>query len=232
MNARILLAAIGLSLPLIGTAEAGQIQDLQLFDGTGGSATVTINYTNADGTGSTSAYCYADPQVNDNTTAPMYYCVDLWHDNYLGSTYTITQVATMAFSDSTFSDVDNRIAWLLTQPQSTADERGAVQLAIWYTVDNVNSGFSYSGGDGTMRSDYNALIGFAGYDPAVSDSADFFQATHDSTNTLYQDLVSAPGGNFGVQSVPEPGSVVLAGIAVLALAGVGLRRRLALTADV
>ena len=76
---------------------------------------------------------------------PLFYCVDLWHDNYIGSSYTITPVATMAFTNSTFSDVDNRIGWLLTQDQSTPDARAAVQLAIWYTVDN--KGFSMSSGD-------------------------------------------------------------------------------------
>src|SRR5277367_5100572 len=100
MNPKIFLGAIALFLPVIGTAEAGQISDLQLFDGTGGSPTVTIDYTNADGTGSNSAYIYADPQVSNNTTTPMYYCVDLWHDNYLGSTYTINPVSSMAFVDS------------------------------------------------------------------------------------------------------------------------------------
>jgi hypothetical protein len=223
MNYKMFLGAIVLSLASIGPAEAGLFQDLQLYDGTGGAPTVTIDYTNPDGTGSNSAYVYADPQVSYGSST-MYYCVDLWHDNYLGSSYTITPVSSMTFSDSTFSDVDNRIGWLLTQPQDTPDERAAVQLAIWYTVDNINNGFSFSGGDATLTGDYNALISFAGYNPAVNYAADFFQAAHDSTNTLDQNLVCAPDG-VGAQSVPEPGSLVLAGIALLSLTGVGLRRR-------
>jgi hypothetical protein len=228
MKLKMILIGIALSLPMIGTAEAGQITDLQLFDGTSGSPTVTIYYTNADGTGSNSAYIYADPQVNGGTTAPMYYCVDLWHDNYQGATYTINRVSSMSFGASTFSDADNRIGWLLTQDQSTVDARAAVQLAIWYTVDNVHNaqlaGFSFSGGDATIRSDYNALISFAGYNPSLDYSADFWQATHDYSNTLYQNLVSAPC-NITSASVPEPGSIVLAGVALLSLAGVSLRRR-------
>ena len=101
-----------------------------------GSPTATINYTGANGTGSYSAYVYADPQVSYGTTNPMFYCVDFWHDNYLGSTYTITPISSMTFVNSTFADVDNRIGWLLSQDQSTAEARAAVQLAIWYTVDN------------------------------------------------------------------------------------------------
>ena len=228
MDLKIILIAIALSLPAIGTAGAGQITDLQLFDGTSGSPTVTINYTNANGTGSNSAYVYADPQVSNGTTNPMYYCVDLWHDNYLGSTYTINPVSSMAFGASTFADADNRIGWLLTQDQSTPDARAAVQLAIWYTVDNIHdpqlAGFSYSGGDATLRSDYDTLIGFAGYSPGLNYAADFWQATHDPGNTLYQDLVSGAVG-ITTASVPEPGSLVLAGIALLSLAGIGLRSR-------
>ncbi len=228
MNLKMVLSAIALSWLVIGTTEAGQITNLQLVDGTSGSPTVTVYYTNANGSGSNSAYVYADPQVSNGTTTPMYYCVDLWHDNYLGSTYTINQVSSMAFGDSTFSDADNRIGWLLTQDQSTADERAAVQLAIWYTVDNVHNpslaGFSFTGGDATLTSDYNTLISFAGYKPSVNYSADFWQATHDPGNTLYQDLVSAPSGLI-TASVPEPGSIVLAGIALLSLAAVSLRRR-------
>jgi hypothetical protein len=226
MRPKLLLSAIALSVAMSGAAEAGQITGLQLYDGTSASPTVTIYYTNANGTGINSAYVYADPQVSSGTTSPMFYCTDLWHDNYLGSSYTINLVSSMAFGNSTFSDADKRIGWLLTQDQTTPDARAAVQLAIWYTVDNVQNsslaGFSYTGGDSTLASDYNTLISFAGYNPNLSYSADFWQAAHDSTNTLYQDLVSDPPST---SAVPEPGSIVLAGIALLALAAVQLRRR-------
>ena len=107
-------------LACVSTAHGGQITNLQVYDG-GGAPTATINYSGADGNGNLSANVYADPQVSDGTSVPLYYCVDLWHDNYIGSTYTITPVTTMAFSNSTFADVDNRIGWLLSQDQSTAD---------------------------------------------------------------------------------------------------------------
>ena len=95
-------------LAFVNAAHAGQITNLQVYDG-GGAPTATINYSGANGTGSYSAYVYADPQVSYGTSVPLFYCVDLWHDNYIGSTYTINPVSTMAFSNSTFSDVDNRI---------------------------------------------------------------------------------------------------------------------------
>ena len=145
----------------------------QLYDGTSNSPAVTVNYTNPDGTGSNSGQTYADPQVMPGTTTPLYYCIDLWHDNNLGSTYTITPVSSISFANtSTFSDVDKRLAWLVNQPQNTVDQRAAVQLAMWYTIDN--KGFSYTGGDSTLRTDYNALIGFAGYNPTATYGAQFW----------------------------------------------------------
>ncbi len=194
-------------------ANAGSITNMQLFDGAA-APTATITFTNADGTGSNTEYVYADPQVSGGTTAPLYYCVDFWHDNYIGDTYTITQVATMPFANSTFGDVDNRIGWLMSQDQSTADQRAAVQLAIWYTVDS--KGFSMTSGDATITADYNALVAFGGYKAGETYAADFWQATHDPSNTLYQDLVSGdPRGIVPFGSVPEPPAHVLMSIGVL-----------------
>jgi hypothetical protein len=208
-------------LTLPASAGAGQITNLQLYDGTSHSPIVTVTYSNADGTGKNSAEVYADPQVSGGTKAPIYDCIDLWHDNNLGSTYTITPVSTRSYAKtSTFSDVDNRLAWLLHQAQNTADERAAVQLAMWYTIDDIHktrfSGFSFSGGDAALRNDYNALISFARYDPGVHYSAQFWAATHDRSNTLYQDLISA--------AVPEPDGRILMGVGVLALVGFHLGR--------
>jgi Thioester domain len=219
-----------LSFMVVNPANAGSITNLQLYDGSA-APTATITFTNANGTGSNTEYVYADPQVSYGTTAPLYYCVDLWHDNSIGDTYTITKVASMAFTNSTLGNVDKRIGWLLSQDQSTADERAAVQLAIWYTVDS--KGFSMSSGDGTITADYYALISFAGFNPADTYSADFWQAAHDSTNTLYQDLASArPGGVENFASVPEPSAHVLLSISVLFLALWSLWRRFVLPAEV
>jgi Thioester domain/PEP-CTERM motif len=204
-----------------GTASAGQITTWQLYDGNA-APLVTIYYTEANGTGSLSSPAYADPQVSYGTTTPVYYCVDLWHDNYVGQTYTINQVPSLTFANSTFADVDNRIGWLLAQDQSTVDDRAAVQLAIWYTIDNKPNeslaGFSMISSDPTLTADYSTLISFAGYNPSTSYAADFWQATHDPCNTLYQDLVT-------VGSVPEPSTMVLSMISLLFLVGFHRCRR-------
>ena len=213
---------------LVSTARGGQITNLQLYDG-GSSPTAIINYTGANGTGSFSADVYADPQVSYGTTAPVFYCVDLWHDNSLGSTYTINPVSSMALANSTFFDVDNRIGWLLSQDQSTAESRAAVQLAIWYTVDNKPneslSGFSMTASSSVTTSDYNQLISFSGYDPGQSYGAQFWQATHDASNTLYQDLVSDPPPDFHPNAVPEPTSLACGAPGLLFLIGAVSRQR-------
>jgi Thioester domain len=226
MQKHLCLGVAALALMIASSARSGQITNLQLYDGSA-APTATIYFTNADGTGSNTEYVYADPQVSGGTTAPAFYCVDLWHDNVNGQTYPITQVPGLAFPNtSTFADPDNRIGWLLSQDQSTPDARAAVQLAIWYTIDS--EGFSMGTSDSTITNDYSTLIGFAGYNSAVNYSADFWLANHDSSNTLYQDLVSdPPGGVVTNASVPEPGSVVLASVSGFFLAVLHLWRRIA-----
>ena len=46
------LVALFVVAGLAGSADAGQITGLQLYDGTSNSPAVTVNYTNPDGTGS------------------------------------------------------------------------------------------------------------------------------------------------------------------------------------
>jgi hypothetical protein len=206
------------ALALAGPTRADMITNLQLYDGSG-APTAIINYTNANGSGMNTVDVYADPQVSYGTTNPMFYCVDLWHDNYIGSSYTITPVSSMLFAESKYTDVDNRIGWLLSQNQSTADERAAVQLAIWYTIDNKpTNGFTISSAsDMTITNDYDNLIKFTGYNSSITYDAQFWQATHDSSNTLYQNLVSADGPDVNINSVPEPNTLVMSFISVLAL---------------
>ena len=171
------------------------------------------------GTASNSAETYADPQVSGGTKAPIYYCIDLWHDNNFGSSYTFTPTASLSYATSTFKDVDNRLAWLIDQPQNTVDERAAVQLALWYTIDDIDtktfSGFSYTGGDSTLRAEYNQLISFAGYNPDVHYATQLYAANHDPNNLLYQDLISA---------VPEPSTLMLAGLGLAGSLGIFVRR--------
>ena len=51
------------------------------------------------------------------------------------------------------------------------------------------AGFSFTGGDATLTSDYNTLISFHGYNSSLNYLADFWQATHDPSNTLYHSAI-------------------------------------------
>ena len=82
-----------------------------------------------------------------------------------------------------------------------------------------------STGNSTITNDYNQLISFSGYDPGHSYDAEFWQATHDAGNTLYQDLASAPGADFHANSVPEPSSFAMGAAALFFLAAIVNRRR-------
>jgi PEP-CTERM motif len=210
----ILMMALPTLMSLVSATAAADITNLQVYDGSR-SPIVTVTYTNIDGTGHNSATTYADPQVSGGTANPLYYCIDLWHENDPGSSYAITPVSSISFADtSTFADVDNRLAWLVNQPQATVDERAAVQLALWYTTDN--KGFSYSGGDRTLYQDYKRLICFAGYNPSVIYGAEFWDATRPAGSSLDQNLISA---------VPEPSTLLLAALGMVAMVGYHFGRR-------
>src|SRR5262245_28627482 len=97
-RSRVWMSAVLVLIAFAWAADAGQMSTLQLSDGPSGSPVVTLNYSNADGTGNNSSAAYADPMVSNGTNPPLYYCIDLWHDNYLGSSYTFTPAATIPFA--------------------------------------------------------------------------------------------------------------------------------------
>ncbi len=186
----------------------------QLFDNVGFNVNVTYG-PNGSLPGGTNENTSSSPQIDTSGSilGPVY-CSDPWHDNYLGSQYVVDAHSSLSSDMPTdiISDASNRIGWILSHSPSNTDfslaavdERGAMQLAIWYTVDSTNSGsgFSYTGGDSGMFADYNNLVSFAGYNPNVGYGADFYAAQHNGN--LYQDLVT-------VGSVPEPSTVVLGSI--------------------
>jgi hypothetical protein len=84
-----------------------------------------------------------------------------------------------------------------------------------------------SSSDGTITTAGNQLIFFAGHNSAERYTAEFWQATHDQTRTLYQDVVGAtPGGVDTFALPPEPPTHVLLSISVLFLAALHWWRRL------
>jgi hypothetical protein len=235
------LAFLVVSCCISANANAGSITFTpQLYDPTVG-FNVNVNYgPNGGLPGATGQNTSSSPQIDTSgsfSNLTPVYCTDMWHDNYLGSSYQVNPSASLSIGDTpnvylpaiSVADAENRIGWLLSHNPNPSDhgaaavdERGAIQLAIWYTTDayhspwylsGLGSSFSYSGGSAGMAGDYDALVSFAGYNPDTHYAADFFAADHNGV--LYQDLVTTNGPVFHTGAVPEPSSLALGGIGII-----------------
>jgi hypothetical protein len=203
--------AVAVLLASCSPAFAGDTFTPQLFDNVGFNVTVTFGPNGNFGLPGATEATSSSPQIDTSGSIPgPVYCADPWHSNFLGSPYTVNASPTLPAADNagSFADASNRIGWILSHAPSNADfgtsavdERGAMQLAIWYTVDYNH--FSYTGGDSGMQTDYNSLVSFAGYNPGDSYGANFYEAQH--SGNLFQDIVT-------VDAVPEPSTVVMGSI--------------------
>jgi hypothetical protein len=221
---------LALLAPMGGEAKADLFEGIGLYDG-GNAPVVEIQYANTGGQ-VVSAWVYADPQIALNNGKnllghyiPMY-CVDLVHDNYLGSSYTITPWSSPNIPPK------NEIAWLAENAAKNADSsvnpvdyRAATQLAIWKLLDPAN--FDFWGGDSALKPLYTSLLNSSAYDPNTNyvPGANFFAAHHDGA--LFQDLVGAwgPPPLGPLFSLPEPSTFAISGVGALGMLAFGLRRR-------
>ena len=62
---RVLMSAAMVLASLAGAANGGQISNLQPYDGMSNAPIVTVNFSNADGTGNNYAETFADPMVSN-----------------------------------------------------------------------------------------------------------------------------------------------------------------------
>jgi hypothetical protein len=171
-------------------------------------------------TGNSGVWVYGDAQTASNFTSngssiPLY-CIDLNHDSNVGSSYRLTAWTNPnSYSASTL----NKVAWAMENAGSAGYGPAAAQLLIWSFLDanfqvinwnNENALLSaYSNLVGKMAVRYDANASYMGY-------AVFYNAIHQPQINMNQD--------FGL-AVPEPSSVVIAGLGAAGLIGYRWRRR-------
>jgi hypothetical protein len=211
----------GLLVLLTGEVRADlTVNNIGLYDG-GSAPTAYITFT---GNTNPAIDVYADPQTATNWTsngAPIaLYCIDTVHENTVGNTYGVNVEAPPTFSTtSNFSDAANRVAWVIENAGSSADARGAAQLAVWYILDKNFTVASFNGNT-DMQNIYNNIVNTvsaANWNPSNTNYQSevvFLAATH--VGNLYQDLAYA---------TPEPSTLAIAGLGAIGLIGYGWRKR-------
>jgi PEP-CTERM motif/Thioester domain len=218
--------------PIAANADVS-VSDIGLYDGTSCAPTVYVSYTGSGG----SIDVYADAQTATSFAGVALYCIDLAHENALGDTYGANVFSPTFASTSAYSDAANRVAWVMenadtANPGTTADAdmRGAAQLLIWSIIGPSFSVISWNG-NFTLQTDYNNLVtamgtASSGFSPSVNylPGATFLAAAH--SGDLYQDVAYASLNGLTDQLiVPEPSTLLVAGLGALGMVGYGWHKR-------
>ncbi len=136
------LSCLGLTLGLLllpaGEANADlSVNNIGLY--AGGSTPINPNATIVEiqYTGNSGVWVYGDAQTATNWTYPKgsfipVYCIDLVHDNYLGSSYNL---AAWTDPNSFSSDALNRVAWAAENASLAGFGPAAAQLLMWSVID-------------------------------------------------------------------------------------------------
>jgi MYXO-CTERM domain-containing protein len=211
--------AFGLLALLAGEVKADlTVSNIGLYGG--GSTPIDPNTTivEVQFTGNSGVWVYGDAQTATNWTNPNgssipLYCIDLLHDNILGSSY---QLTTWTNPNSFSSDALNRVAWAADNANPAGYGAAAAQLLIWSTIDPNFKVINWNG-DTALQSAYNNMVTAMNteYNSQTNYSASFFDAVHQPSSDN-QDLVVA---------APEPSTMVIAGLGAVGLIAYGRRRR-------
>src|SRR5262249_49677763 len=123
----------------------------------------------------------------------------------------------------------NEVAWAIETAGNSANARAATQLFVWRVIDKnfsvVSWGTNTSTAAGSLRADYNALVALTGYNPNANYLPGTVFLAADHVRNLYQDLAYAPSHSFTALSVPEPSTMMIAGLSALGFIAYGWRRR-------
>jgi len=222
------LSQLGLALCLLaflaGEANADlSVSNIGLYGG--GTTPIDPNTTivEVQFTGSSGVWVYGDAQTATNWTNPNgssipLYCIDLTHDNFLGSSY---QLTTWTNPNSFSSDALNRVAWAADNAGLAGYGPAAAQLLIWSIIDPNFTVINWNG-DSALQAAYNNMVTAmsTGYNSHTNYSASFFDAVHQPSGDN-QDLVVG---------APEPSTLMIASLGAVGLIAYGLRRRRRATA--
>ncbi len=225
------LPRLGLALGLLALltcevkADLSSVNGINLYDAAS-APIVEIQFT-----GNSGIWVYGDAQTATNLTFPNgssipLYCIDLTHDNAIGDNYALTPWPSPTFPTS--SDAANRIAWAIENAGLSGLGTAAAQLLIWSICDQGFSVINWNG-NGALQTTYNRLVGelndlSSGYNPKNNylPGVEFFNAVHDPTNSLFQNLAfAAPDPPL---PTPEPSTLAIATLGALGLIGYGWRR--------
>ncbi|WP_156512595.1 PEP-CTERM sorting domain-containing protein [Planctomyces sp. SH-PL62] len=218
------VAAVVLSAGLgAGAAHA----DATLISQFNGGVNVNMTYSTGSGTGSETGGAGAFTLTPTGPAGPAFagFCVSPdvqvgWGPDtiYASSVLELNTVGQSFFTHSSFSDVGNRLAYLLvTHGGGDSTANSALALAIWYTMDQ---NFSYTGGNTAVNNQYSSFITFAGYDGGTFYGEGLAKLFVIDPVGSYQNMIGLTGQNF----VPEPASLVSAAVGMGAMGLFGYRR--------
>jgi hypothetical protein len=206
--------ALGLLTCLLGVSRAGA--GTLYIGGTDGTfVNITVNGNTLTGAGGN-----FQPNTLNGTPLTYLYCVSATTDIYVPGTFT-SNITTNGVVDGQFVNNAGQIAWLLTNlapSATTGDLESGLQSAIWSVIYGKNFTLDANNPSDVINA-YNADLAALGSKTApVSDL--IWLSNYDSNGTVVQPFVSLNPD----PAVPEPSSMVLAGMG-LAICTLALLRR-------
>ncbi len=233
----LLCLGLALGLLLFPASEANadlSVNSIGLYSGGSSPINPSSTIVEIQFTGNSGIWVYGDAQTATNWTSsggssiPLY-CIDLVHDNYLGTSYNLT---TWANPSSFSSDALNRVAWAAENAGLAGYGPAAAQLVMWSAIDPAFKVINWNG-DNSLKTAYDNLVTAMNsqYNSQTSylSQVQFFDAVHQPASNLNQDLaVLVPPGGLTINGIlvngftaPEPSTLVIASLGALGLIGYG-----------